>query len=393
MRITELLTESQQLDEGPILNKIGAGIGKAAGTVAKGVGAVAGGIAGLGSAAKKGFQAGKSQVAQAGDEPTTPTLTQAPAKTAVKKTAAPATTTPPAKTGFKSAFNKAYAAGQDYAKARDAADAAGTPLPKQGILDKATRAIKAGTAPDQPAQDQTPAKVPSQYAQIKASIDKLTPSGKKQILQFLQKSVGGTSPTTNTTQPAAEPTTAAPADNAPINPSTGKPLTDKERQAHQDAGGQFDGETGAPLPLGQQATNANPPADDFEKKVADLKAKRDAEKAAAAKTTPAATTNTAPPADDSGVGQAAIAAAKAGQDPAAAAKAAMAANNPNLAKLMQQSGDMPSTTKPHTGGKVAGQVSQTPNAVRKRAARAAAKSAAMPAESVTESYVSIFRKV
>lgn len=397
MRITELLTESQQLDEGPILNKIGAGIGKAAGTVAKGVGAVAGGIAGLGTAAKKGFQAGKTQVAQAGDEPATPTLRQAPAKTAVKNPAAPAATAP-AKPGFKSAFNKAYAAGQDYAKTRDAADAAGTPLPKQGILDKATQAIKAGTAPDQPAQGQAPAKVPSQYTQIKASIDKLDPRSKKQILQFLQKSVGATA------TPAAKPTTApatatpaAPADDTPINPATGKPLSDQERKAHMAAGGEFDGETGAPLPLGQKATNATPPADNFEKKVADLKAKRDAEKAAAAKTAPAApatTPTTTAPADGDtgGVGSAAIAAAKAGQSPEAAAKAALAANNPELARLMKQSGDMPATTKPHTGGKVAGQTSMTPNAIRKRNARAA-KSAAVPAESVTEGYVSIFRKV
>jgi hypothetical protein len=40
-----------------------------------------------------------------------------------------------------------------------------------------------------------------------------------------------------------------------MNPKTGKPLTEPERKAHQDAGGQFDGETGDPLPLGTKATN------------------------------------------------------------------------------------------------------------------------------------------
>jgi hypothetical protein len=69
MRIQEIISESAQLDEGPILNKIGSGIGKAVGGLAKGVGAVAGGIAGIGSAVKKGYQAGKSTVGGAGDDP------------------------------------------------------------------------------------------------------------------------------------------------------------------------------------------------------------------------------------------------------------------------------------------------------------------------------------
>jgi hypothetical protein len=52
------------------------------------------------------------------------------------------------------------------------------------------------------------------------------------------------------------PAAAAPRDpNVAMNPKTGKPLTEPERKAHQDAGGQFDGETGDPLPLGTKATN------------------------------------------------------------------------------------------------------------------------------------------
>ena len=68
MKISELLVESQQLDEGPILNKIGSAVGKGVGAVAKGVGAVAGGVAGLGTAVKKGFQAGKATVGGADDD-------------------------------------------------------------------------------------------------------------------------------------------------------------------------------------------------------------------------------------------------------------------------------------------------------------------------------------
>lgn len=69
MKIVELIETNEQISEGPILNKIGRGIGNVAGTVAKGVGAVAGGVAGLGSALKKGYQAGKDVVGAGGDEP------------------------------------------------------------------------------------------------------------------------------------------------------------------------------------------------------------------------------------------------------------------------------------------------------------------------------------
>ena len=67
MKIQEILVESQ-LQEGPILNKIGSAIGKGAGTLAKGVGSIAGGVAGLGSALAKGYKAGKSAVSMAGDD-------------------------------------------------------------------------------------------------------------------------------------------------------------------------------------------------------------------------------------------------------------------------------------------------------------------------------------
>ena len=56
MKITEILVESQQLDEGPF----GTAVGKAVGGLAKGVGAVAGGVAGMGRAFKKGYSSGKA---------------------------------------------------------------------------------------------------------------------------------------------------------------------------------------------------------------------------------------------------------------------------------------------------------------------------------------------
>jgi hypothetical protein len=55
MKITDLLTEDQQLDE----IDVGKVVGKAARGLAKGAGAVAGGIAGIGKAFKSGYSAGK----------------------------------------------------------------------------------------------------------------------------------------------------------------------------------------------------------------------------------------------------------------------------------------------------------------------------------------------
>jgi pyruvate dehydrogenase E2 component (dihydrolipoamide acetyltransferase) len=155
----------------------------------------------------------------------------------------------------------------------------------------------------------------------------LDKKGKQRIMQLLQKSVAA---------PAAKPAAgaqpaAAPQADAPVNPATGKPLTEPERAAHQAAGGEFDGDTGAPLPLGTKASN---PEGDFEKKLADLQAKRAAEKAAAQ---PAAAPAAAAPAaapEQPSTGQAAAAAQAAGQDPEQAALAAMQKNNPNLQKLM-----------------------------------------------------------
>ena len=83
MKISELLQESQQLDE-----LTAADIGKGVGKVAKGVGAVAGGVAGIPGAVKKGFQAGKQAVAGAGDEPQATDQNQTPADPAAQKPAA-----------------------------------------------------------------------------------------------------------------------------------------------------------------------------------------------------------------------------------------------------------------------------------------------------------------
>jgi len=330
MRINEILVESQQLDEGP-LGSLGKAVGKGVGGVAKGVGAVAGGIAGIPGAVKKGFQAGKATVQ--GDEPaagTAPSQAQANLAKTGNPVGAPSAAPAAKKPGL---LQKIGQAAGDFKKGFQQGSGQTAEPETPAPAAKASAPAATAQAPATTSQQQAPAPTGTAYAQVKANIDKLDKKGKQRILQALQKQLG---------TPAAKPAAGqqqAPAPQAapeqPINPATGKPLTDKERQAHQAAGGQFDGETGAPLPLGTQATNTST---DFEKKVADLKAKRDAEKAAvqkqpaqqAAPKQPAASTQPS-------TGQAAIAAANAGEDPEQAALAAMQKKNPNLKKLAARS--------------------------------------------------------
>jgi hypothetical protein len=219
MRINELLTESetQHLEEGPILNKIGSVVGNAARGVANTVGAVAGGVAGAGRAMKKGYQAGKAFV---GDDPD-PNKGQ-PGYDAGGAPTAPSGGTPSAKdinaqgpTGTAPAVAQTGAAGAALAKTTAA-------------VDKQTTA-KAGQ---------------TVYAQVKANVDKLDKKGKQRILQLLQKSMAtpdpkpavGAAPAATTppaagaaAAPAAEPTTAAAADAgaaaAPANTMANAPVS------------------------------------------------------------------------------------------------------------------------------------------------------------------------
>jgi 2-oxoglutarate dehydrogenase E2 component (dihydrolipoamide succinyltransferase) len=218
MKIHEILVESQQLDEGPLLNKIGSAIGKGVGTLAKGVGAVAGGVAGDGTAIKKGWDAGKAAVARAGDdEPET----AAPAAAAPAATAQAA----PAAAGAPAAAPVGGPTAQPAAGAVNKAGPAGTApaKPLQGQAKVAADKTAAATAgQDQSAAGQT------MYAQVKANIDKLDKKGKQRILQLLQKSMAapaakpaaGSAPAA---APAAEPTAtpapAAPAAAAPEAPA------------------------------------------------------------------------------------------------------------------------------------------------------------------------------
>ena len=214
MRIQEILIESHQLDEGPILNKIGTAVGKGVGTLAKGVGAVAGGVAGLGSAVKKGFQAGKATVGGAGDDPAAPAAGAAPAAkpkgflagvkagqsqgiSALTNPAAdeedPAAAPAPAAGAAPAGAATTPPSATDINKAGPKGTAAAKPL--QG----ASKVAAAKTGAALAGQDQAQAGQ-TMYTQVKANIDKLDKKGKQRILQLLQKSMSA---------PAAEPAPAA----------------------------------------------------------------------------------------------------------------------------------------------------------------------------------------
>ena len=79
-KLTEQHLKAQLLAEFDAINKLGRGLGRVAGSAAKGVGAVAGGVAGLGSAIKKGYQAGKQTVGGGGADVNTKQQKQ-PSKT------------------------------------------------------------------------------------------------------------------------------------------------------------------------------------------------------------------------------------------------------------------------------------------------------------------------
>jgi len=219
MRITELLTESetQHLEEGPILNKIGSAVGNAARGVANTVGAVAGGVVGAGRAMKKGYQAGKAFV---GDDPDPnagqPGYDAGGSAAAPKTTAAGAAPAPSGTAPSAQAINAKGPAGTAPATAQTGA--AGQALAKTtAAVDQQTTA-KAGQ---------------TVYAQVKANVDKLDKRGKQRILQLLQKSMAapepkpaaGAAPAATTppaAAPAAEPTTAA---AAPANTMANAPVS------------------------------------------------------------------------------------------------------------------------------------------------------------------------
>jgi hypothetical protein len=331
MRINEILTESQlqQLDEGPIgsaLGAVGRGIGKVAGGVAKGIGAVAGGVVGAGRAMKKGYQSGKAFV---GDDPD-PNKGQpgydGSAAAPASGGAAPASGgAAPAAGGGAPAAAPTSSTTPPTAQDINAQGPAGT-APAKAQTGAAGQALAKTTAvvDKQQAQSQEKANQ-TVYAQVKANVDKLDKKGKQRILQLLQKSVAapaaGAAPAGGAAAAPAATQGASPAaggTGSGFNPDTGKPFASAADRAAYDA-----------------SPAAKMPTADVEKAAGG---------AAPAPAAPAAPANTMANA------------------PVSATNTA-AADNPN----------QPPPKK--TGGKVAGQVSQTPGAIAKREKRQAAASA------------------
>lgn len=223
MKINELLTESQQLDEGP-LGSLGKAIGKGVGGLAKGVGAVAGGVAGIGRAVKKGYASGKATVAgdpdpYANDFKNQPASTGDAGNTGGSSTAAPAA----APTAAPTAAPAAAPAAQPTATTPPSAQAINKAGPKGTVAAKAQTG-QAGKAlaktTDVMAQQGADKAGQTMYAQVKANIDKLDKKGKQRILQLLQKSLA------QTPAAAAPAATAAPAAPAAAPAAKrGKPVT------------------------------------------------------------------------------------------------------------------------------------------------------------------------
>ena len=335
MRINEILTESQlqQLEEGPKLDALGRGIGGVVSGAAKGIGAVAGGVRGAFTALKKGYQTGKAIV---GDDPDP--NAGAPGYTAPADKAAPAPVADP----------KATATPDPKVTPTPAPVAdpkvAPTPAPEPSTTPPSAKDINAqGPEGSAPAKDQTGAAGAALaktdavtdkqtttkagetvYAQVKANIDKLDKKGKQRILQLLTKSIATPDP-----KPAATPSAGA----------------------------------GAFGQMAQQLAGGKPPN--------------------TMANAPVSATNKADPSNPN-LAQPAAAPAADAAAPAAEPAAAPTAGQGAFANAAQQ------LAKPagraQGGGKVAGELSQNPRAVKRRADRAAAAAAKQPA-AVTASLV------
>ena len=188
------------------------------------------------------------------------------------------------------------------------------------------------------------------FAQIQANIDKLDTKGKQNILKLLQQSLK---------QPQQEPQQS--------------PLSDKEREAHRAAGGKFDGQTGAPIPIQSAQATQEPAATPADTAQAAAPAQTAQEPAATPAAEPTQVAQATPAAEPTQVAQATPAA-----EPAATAAPAQ---EPAAAPAEPAATAAPAQTgRAQGGGKIAGQLSQTPGAIKKRQARAAAKAPAEPAQ-------------
>ena len=324
MRINEILTESQlqQLDEGPIgsaLGAVGRGVGKAVGGVAKGVGAVAGGAVGAFNALKKGFQTGKAVV---GDDPDP--NAGAPGYTAPVEPAARTANTAAAPAGgaaAPAASTMAPTGGAEAPAPSTTTPPSAADINAQGP--KGSAPAKAQTGAAGLALAKSTAVVDKQQAQNQEKANQTVYAQVKANVDKLDKK-GKQRILQMLQKSMSAPAPAAPA-AAPAPAAAGAPAAPAATGAGADPGAGAMGQMAKQLAGEKPNTMANAPV---------------------------SKTNVAKPGNPNAAPAA---------DPAAAPAAAPAAD--------------PAATKAK-GGKVAGQLSQTPDAVRKRNARAAAASKA-----------------
>lgn len=155
MKISDVLIEDQNLDEGPIGQAIGKGLGAVARGVGKAAGAAIGGTRALGSALKTGYKAGSAGAQQSILGQTFPDVNLNPQGNALQQPAAAGT-------------------------AQQAAPASNVQQTQQAApASDGQQAAPAQTGNTQ--QDPT--------ASIKAEIDKLDAQGKQEVMQSIQQSL------------------------------------------------------------------------------------------------------------------------------------------------------------------------------------------------------------
>ena len=343
MRIHEILTESQlaQLDEGPKLDAFGRGVGKVVGGVAKGVGAVAGGVRGAFTALKKGYQTGKAVV---GDDPDPGA--GAPGYTDPVDPAARTANTTPAPAPAPQAV-----AGPDPSSVAVPEPASTTPAPVTGRSDWVQPTPSTTTPPSaqdinaQGPQGSAPAKTQSgdagkALAKSTAVVDKQQAASQEKANQTVYAQVKA---------------------NVDKLDKKGKQRILQMLQKSMSMP--------APVPAPKAGAGAAPKAGAGA--FGQMAAQLGGEKPNTMANAPVSKTNVAKPGNPNAAAPAAAAPAA----PAAAAAAAPAAAAPAA-----------------RGGKVAGQVSQTPGAVAKRGKRAAAKSASSTGNKVMGNMVNTLQQ-
>lgn len=201
MKITEILTESKELNEGPIGN-LGKAVAKGAGKAIGGIATAAGALAGVPGGMKKAFQKGKqAAISTIGGNDAAQTPTAQPAATAP---AAPSNTTAAKPTGIGGAiaqFKKGAAQANTKTTAAQPAATAPEPAAQPQVTAQAQEPAAATAAQQTTAKPTVPSAQPqavsagqpavdpkadTAYSQAQKAISKLPAEQQKELLAALQ---------------------------------------------------------------------------------------------------------------------------------------------------------------------------------------------------------------